>query len=232
VARTRFLRHRPGLWLVIVAIVAAIGVTLWWKMAHWHPALDEYPAQGVWLTGGEDSVDMPDLRQAGAGFVYVTASMGAVGSNPQFADTLDAARAAGLPVGAVHIYDPCRRADEQSGNFVTIVPRDRAMLAPAILLDGSGEACHPRVRPAELESELVTFLNQIEMHTGERAILAPTKRFEGRYHFGARATRKLWLMQDWLEPDYAGRPWELWTVNDAYRLPAVSGPVYWVVARP
>ena len=231
-ARAGLLRRRPGLWLVALALLACLLGALWWKLAHWAPSRADFPVQGVWLTGEEDAVSPAGLAREGARFAYVTASIGAKRRNAAFGATMEALREAGMQVGPVHRFDPCRPADGQSANFVTIVPRDPALLAPAVVLKGSGEDCSPRVRPAELESELVVFLNQIESHAGKRAILAPTAAFESEYGFGAKATRRLWLMRDFLEPGYAGRPWELWTANAARRVAPVDGPVAWLVARP
>ncbi|WP_156500409.1 glycoside hydrolase family 25 protein [Croceicoccus bisphenolivorans] len=225
-------RRRPGLWIVALVLLAAIAGGIWWKLAHWRPDRTDFPVQGVWLTGNEGAVSIPELPGDGASFAYVTASQGARGRNDGFTQTMEAARKAGMQVGAVHRYDPCVRADLQSANFVTVVPRDADLLAPAVLLDGSGEDCRPRVRSAELESELVVFLNQIEMHASKRAVLAPSASFEAEYHFGARAERKLWLARDWLQPEYAGRPWEMWTANSALHASTVDGSVHWVVARP
>lgn len=228
----RAFKHRPGLWLVALALIVAVVAGVWWKLAHWRPEAKDYPVQGLWLTGDEAEVSIAELPGEGASFVYVTASEGARVQNDGFTATVEAARKAGMQVGAVHRFDPCASADRQSANFVTVVPRDAAMLAPAVLLTGSGDDCRPRVRAEELESELVVFLNQIEMHAGQRAILAPDEAFEAQYHFGARAERGLWLASDWLKPDYAGRPWELWTANARLRIPATVGSVHWVVARP
>ncbi|RVQ66938.1 lysozyme [Croceicoccus ponticola] len=225
-------KHRPGLWLVALVLVLGIAGGLWWKLSHWRPDRTEMPVQGVWLTGDESAVSISELPGDGASFAYVTASIGAKGHNARFVDTVERARAAGMQAGAVHVYDPCIGADRQSANFVTMVPRDGDLLAPAVILRGSGENCRPRVRAEELESELVVFLNQIEMHAGKRAILAPSAAFEDAYHFGARSERRLWLARDWLQPDYAGRPWEMWTANSALRIAPVAGPVAWIAVRP
>ena len=36
----------------------------------------------------------------------------------------------------------------------------------------------------------------------------------------------------WREPTYAGRPWLLWTANEALTSEASEEPIGWVVARP
>ena len=88
------------------------------------------------------------------------------------------------------------RADRQAANFVTIVPRDASLLPPAIELDETADRCIPRVSEAEVESELTTFLNQVEGHVGKPAILKLSPEFEERYQISARIDRNLWLMRD------------------------------------
>jgi lysozyme len=106
------------------------------------------------------------------------------------------------------------------------------LLPPAIELDKLAEDCPDRVSEAAVESELTTFLNQIEGHSGQPALLKLSSAFEERYELAARMERNLWLARDWFQPDYAGRPWTLWTANSSYRNEASEDPVRWVVVQP
>jgi lysozyme len=112
------------------------------------------------------------------------------------------------------------------------VPRDKALLPPAILLDGDAEFCPTPVSEAAIQSELMTLVNQIEAHAGKPAILAPSADFERRYRVGGRIERNLWLARSLAEPSYAGRPWALWTANDRFQTQAAERPLRWVVALP
>jgi len=78
----------------------------------------------------------------------------------------------------------------------------------------------------------MTFLNQIEGHVGQSAVLKVAPEFEGRYHIASRLGRNLWLERDWLQPDYAGRPWTLWTANSSLSTAAGPLPLRWVVLQP
>ena len=149
-----------------------------------------------------------------------------------FVKNFEDARAAGMKVGAVHRYDPCQPAERQSANFVTVVPRDPAMLPAAVWLDQLADDCPIKVGDAAVESELTTFLNQIETHTGKAAVLKISRRFERRYKIAARVDRNVWLEQLRFAPDYAGRPWALWTANDRLVTEALEGGVRWVVVQP
>lgn len=196
------------------------------------PSRDDYPVQGAWLDAGDMPVNFHMLKQAGADFVYLTDGSGGSQRDPAFADNLTAAREQKLQVGAVHMYDPCSPADAQAANFVTTVPRDAKLLPPAIALDIDDKACRAPPDAAALDSELTTFLNQIERHTGKPAMLLLSRAFENRYHLAVRIDRNLWLEGSFLSPSYAGRPWVMWTASDDLRTPAADHALRWVVVRP
>jgi lysozyme len=172
------------------------------------------------------------LHAIGAQFVYLEASDGAAARDARFAANLERVRASGLQFGVVHRYDPCVPAERQAANFVTTVPRDDALLPPAIALDKLADGCADAVSEAAVESELTTFLNQVEGHVGKPSVLKVAPGFEARYHIAGHVERNLWLERDWFQPDYAGRPWTLWTANSSLRTEAGPEPVRWVVLQP
>lgn len=217
--------------LVLLVTLAGAG-WLWLHAVHWAPERAEFPAQGVEIGASDGEVDFTALRAIGANFVYLEASQGATARDPRFAENLDRIRASGLQFGAVHGYDPCVPAERQAANFVTTVPRDGGMLPPAIALTKLADACGDPSSEAALESELTTFLNQIEGHAGKPAVLMLAPAFEARYHIAARMERNLWLERDWFQPDYAGRPWTLWTANSARLTEAGDEPLRWAVLQP
>jgi lysozyme len=230
--RKRAIPIRWRIAATLLLVVLGVAGWQWWRFIHWTPPRDMFPVQGVLVGASDGRADFVALKAVGADFAYLEASVGATGRDPAFGRNLAAARASGLPVGVVHRYDPCVRADEQAANFVTIVPRDGDLLPPAIALDRTADACVPRVSEAEVESELTTFLNQVEGHVGKPAILALAPGFEARYGIAAKVERNLWLARDRFQPDYGGRPWTLWTANTFLRSAAADGAVRWVAAQP
>lgn len=217
--------------VVLLAVLLASGWG-WWSFAHWRPDPRKFPVQGVEIGAADGPVDFKAFHAIGARFVYLDASEGADRRDPAFDRNMAAVRGSGLQVGAVHRYDPCVPADRQAANFVTIVPRDPAMLPPAIELDAVADKCPTRVSEAAVESELTVFLNQIEGHVGKPAVLKVSRAFEQRYRIATQVERNLWLTRDWFQPDYGERPWTLWTANTRYRNQASEAPVRWVVLQP
>lgn len=220
-------------WLAALLLLVLMGGGwAWWHLRHWQPQRGTYPVQGVEIGATDDTVDWTALKAIGADFAYLDASASVFARDPAFAKHLDGARAAKLQVGAVHRYDPCQPAGPQAANFVTVVPRDAKMLPPAVELDQLADDCPVRVSDQAVESELMTFINQIETHTGKPVLLKITRRFERRYRIATQIDRNLWLVRDRFEPEYAGRPWTLWTANGALANEADDEPVRWVVVQP
>ncbi len=215
--------------LLLLALLA--GTFGWWHLRHWSPERSAWPIQGVEIGSDDGEVDWRAVKAIGADFAYIDASASAFARDPAFVQNLEEARAAKLKVGAVHRYDPCQPADKQAGNFVTVVPRDAALLPPAVELDRLADDCPIKVGDAAVESELMTFLNQVETHTGKPAMLKLSPGFEERYHIAAAIDRNLWLARDRFQPDYGGRPWMLWTANSALSNEAGVENLRWVVVQ-
>nr|WP_156135431.1 glycoside hydrolase family 25 protein [Novosphingobium malaysiense] len=218
-----------GLLLLIAMVSGAWG---WWQWHHWLPDRGTFPVQGVEIGADDGAVNWASLKAIGADFAYIDASASAFARDPRFVENFDAARAANMQVGAVHRYDPCQPAEKQAANFVTTVPRDASLLPPVVELDMLADDCPVRVSDAKVESELMTFLNQVETHAGKPVILKVTSRFEDRYGIAHKLDRNLWLVRDRFMPAYAGRPWTLWTANTSLANEIAQDGLRWIVVQP
>ena len=220
-------------WLGAALLLALVaGLAGWWHLRHWQPERGVYPIQGVQVGAEDGAVDWRAVKAIGADFAYIEASASAFARDPAFARNLEEARAARLQVGAVHRYDPCQPAERQAANFVTVVPREAALLPPAVELDLLADECPVKVSDARLESELMTFVNEVETHTGKAVLLKLSPHFEARFRMARAIDRNLWLTRDRFEPEYAGRPWTLWTANSALETEAGSESLRWLVVQP
>jgi lysozyme len=169
-ARKKSGRTRLRLMGAVLLVALIGGAWGWWHLRHWTPERANYPMQGIEMGSADGAVDWRAVKAIGADFAYLDASASAFAREGGFSDNLEAARTAGLRIGAVHRYDPCQPADKQAANFVTVVPRDAKLLPPVVELDRLGDDCPLKVTDAAIESELTTFLNQVETHTGKAAL--------------------------------------------------------------
>ncbi len=214
-----------------IALALLLGIyVLWNYAAGWAPSRDEYSVQGVVVGEANGKPEWAKLGATGVDFAYITASEGARGRDSQFEANLEGVQQAGIRYGALHHFDICRLASDQATLFMTTVPRSEQALPPAVQLDFS-DTCKGRPNRALILSELATFLNQIEVHSGTPAILLLTKDFEKEYNVSSAIDRTVWLEGNWFPPDYSARPWVMWTANTARRVDGLEGPVRWAVVR-
>lgn len=235
-ARGRKRKAGMGLWVfraaaLIVLVFVSFAAWFWWDMRSWRPDASLYPEQGAVIASGASDTKFETLAATGAGFVYLDLSAAGFAPDPGFAKRLAAAGKSDLKVGVAMPFDPCLRADEQSARFTRMVPRDDDLLPPAIALQRLGTGCVPAVSDAAVESELMTFINQIEMHAEKPVILRLGREFERHHEIARMIERDLWLKRDRARPDYASRPWLLWSANSQIVSEASKVPIEWVVVQ-
>ncbi len=195
----------------------------------WRPDRALYPVQGVALGADNGAIHWGRLRAAGADFAYLDATFGAARQDASYLANRDGARAAKMRFGAIHHYDLCALASDQAGNFDRLVPRDADALPAAVAIDYR-TGCDDRPTQAMLESELTAFLNQIEIHMGRKAILAPSPAIAADYDL-TTLKRPLWLQRSFRAPE-AGPAWRLWQASDRARIDGADGNVRWNVINP
>lgn len=209
----------------------AFAAWFWWDMRSWRPAEEAYPEQGAVIASGAVAIRFETIRALGGDFAYLQLAAHDGAPDAGFARRLADARRAGIKVGVIYPFDPCAKADPQSARFSLMVPRDADLLPPAIALSDLATNCEPEVSDAAVESELMTLVNQIEMHAGKPVILKLGPEFETRHNTANSLARDLWLMRDRARPDYAPRPWLLWSANSQLVSEASEEPVEWVVVQ-
>lgn len=214
---------------ILLAVLLGIFV-VWNYVVSWAPSRDEYKVQGIVVSATNGKPEWARLGATGVDFAYLTAVEGGRGRDTEFQANLEAVQQAGIRYGALHHFDICRLASDQATLFITTVPRSEKALPPAVQLDFT-ETCTSRPNRALILSELATFLNQIEAHSGSPAILLLTPEFEKEYRVSSAIDRTVWLEGNWFLPDYSARPWVMWTANTARHVDGVEGPVRWVVVR-
>ncbi|MDJ0979349.1 MAG: glycoside hydrolase family 25 protein [Erythrobacter sp.] len=203
----------------------------WFEMRTWRPDPELYPEQGAVVDSGVSGVRFETLKATGAAFVYLELGSARMPPDPGFRARLRAARDSGLKVGILQVFDPCQRADPQSALFTRMVARDLDLLPPAVALERLPKDCTPRVSQAAAKSEVLTLVNQIEMHSGQPVILKLGEAFEKRFQIAGALDRDLWLARDRLRPRYAQRPWLLWSANRQMVSQALAEPIEWVVVQ-
>ncbi len=217
--------------IAAVLLVALVGGSSFVLLRDWAPSRARYPLQGVTVSADSGEINWTAAKLSGVDFAYLVASSGGQDRDTSFAANLDGARAVGIRYGAIHRYNLCASATAQATAFISTVPRDAAMLPPVVAIAFS-PLCPARPSRDKLLAELNIFLNQIEMHSAKPAILRITRDVEAHYDLSSGINRTLWLEGDFLKPDYATRPFVLWTASTWKRVRGIMGPLEWDVVRP
>jgi lysozyme len=223
----QFKKFRMG--AIVLAVLLGMFV-LWRVVIGWAPSRDEYPVQGIVVDTSNGKPSWSMLAATGVDFAYLTATQGDKQRDPGFAENLEGVREAGIRYGALHKFDICRLASDQATLFITTVPRSPNALPPVVALDYS-KTCSSKPDRALILSEVSTFLSQIEAHSGTQAVLMLAKDFEEQYRISAAIDRNVWLERTWLLPDYAAKPWVMWTANPSRQMDGIDGSVRWAVVR-
>ncbi|HEU4960383.1 MAG TPA: GH25 family lysozyme [Sphingomonas sp.] len=214
--------------LVLALLLAAAA---WVYATGWAPGARAYAIQGVDVSEAQGGIVWTTLAARGADFAYLRATTGAHRRDARFAANWDAAAAAGLRRGAVHLWSFCADGTAQADNFVTTVPRTADSL-PAVLELAFSPDCAARPDRAALVEHVKRFLTIAETHTGEPMLIKITRPVERAYQLSAAIPRPLWEVRNFLAPDYATRPWRMWQASDMRRVDGVSGPIDWDVVAP
>ena len=216
----------------LIAIpLALLAVAAWIYLRGWAPSRDVYPMQGVSVGSGQGEINWSALARRDADFAYIRASAGAGWRDPAFAANWAGARGAGLRYGAQHDYSLCAAAGPQGTAFISTVPRDNGALPAVVRLD-LREDCAARPARATVLADLNTLLVLIEAHSGKPAIIRVSRAFNEAYDIGGGVNRTLWLEANLFPPDYAGRPWVMWTASTFRHVGGIDTAVEWNVVRP
>lgn len=217
--------------IITVLLLGAITTTALVLFARsWTPSRTHFPTQGLTLDAQSGDINWRMARAAGADFVYLLATSGASGRDPAFDRYLAGARQNDMRYGVIHRYDLCARASDQATSFIATVPRDGDMLPSAVALDFR-EGCKQRPNRDTLLAELNTFLNQIETHSAKPVLIRTSREFEAAYDIAGGINRTLWVEGDFFMPDYATRPWVMWSASTWKRVNGIEGPIEWNVVR-
>jgi lysozyme len=216
---------------VVALLGGALAFGLWLYARSWAPARSDYPVQGVAVDARDGAIDWGTLAAQGADFAYIGAAHGRERRDPSFARNWAGAKKAGMRFGAVIDFNLCRLASDQATTFVTTVPRDNGALPPVVRL-AFQPGCTARPGRDTLLSELNTLVNLVEAHSGKPVLLSIAPDFDARYDIGSGINRTLWLEGNFFPPDYASRPWVMWTASDMRHIDGIEGPVRWTVVTP
>lgn len=208
---------------VVLALVAAVLAFSGWRwFREYRPDPARYPLRGIDVSHHQGRIDWPRVAADDVAFAYLKATEGGDYRDDAFARNWDAARAAGLAVGAYHFFTFCRPGAEQADNVLATVPAAADALPLVVDLEFGGN-CGRVPAPADLRGELDAFLARVEPARGRRVAFYVTAEFLDAYG-AALPPRALWRRSLLREPEPLAR-WVLWQYHNRGRVDGIDGPV-------
>jgi len=207
--------------LAAVFLALAFGAESFVRPRAFPPDRAEFPMRGIDVSHHQGRIDWQRVAADDVAFAIIKATEGGDHVDDAFAENLRGARAAGLAVGAYHFFTFCRPGADQASNFIATVPRGERLLPPVVDIELHGN-CPRRPSPAELNAELLAFLEPVEAAFGKPAIIYITDEMAPTYaaHLPARLR---WLRS--LKGPLGEDDWVYWQYRDTGRVDGVEGDV-------
>lgn len=178
---------------------------------------------GVDLSKWQGEVDFGRIKQAGNAYVFIKATQGATGADPNYARNIGDARAAGLAAGSYHFYMTDDSAETQFAQFAKTASIQSGDLPPVVDIETLSSNSLP-----DLATEVVRFLNMLEQQYGTKPIIYTGKNFANDYLKGF-ADYPLWLAEynndqaPQLPLDWTA--WTFWQYSQGGSVAGVAGQV-------
>lgn len=214
-------RHVVVRTLLVVAVLAGAIVALWiWGIPRYRPEVKFNQTYGIDTSEATGPVDWQLVASDDIGFVLHEATNGADGVDTSFATNWEASKAAGLRVGAVHIFSMCSPGGAQAQQFLSVAVPDLEDIPPAVVFD-ERTGCTSEISPGQALSEVEDFLAMVE-ERHERQVLMYIDGDFG-YLTELETVRRAWRRSLFRSPD--GGDWTVWQLHNRPLIAGIGGPV-------
>ena len=218
---------------IAVAIIAVtgllvIGLASWRALRVREPHADvdrgRYPIEGIDISAHNGVVCFDSLAAAGIDFVYLKASEGVSFRDQSFIRNFEAARKAGLAIGAYHFFRFDCDGAMQSVNFLKAIGDLKPDLPLAIDVEEWRNA------PGETTSivrERLEVLVALLRAQGYQVMIYTNKQGHARFvrdGFKAHDVPEIWICP-YTNPPLGHEKWRLWQHSHLGRLPGIRGNV-------
>ena len=167
-----------------------------------------------------EAVKATDKQEYPIRFVFMKATEGGDYKDKRFDENFRQAREVGLVRGAYHFYNPNSDPIRQADFFISQVKLEKGDLAPVLDIERK-----PRGK-AQLQADLVKFLNRLEQHYGVKPIIYTSYKYMTRYLDTPEfAQYPLWIAHYYVDTlSYEGA-WQFWQHTDYGTVPGIDESV-------
>ena len=178
--------------------------------------MSETPLQGIDVSHYQGSIDWQQVVQAGIQFVFVKATQGITYVDPQFQTNWQGAKAAGLPRGAYHFFEPDDDPGLQFQNFLAALGDDPGELPPVLDVEAHGDA-------AQILAGVQTWIALAEAALGRQVILYTSPGYWKNLGAPGLPGQPLWIAEYGVSAPKVPDGWTDWTLWQHSQSGTVAG---------
>lgn len=226
----RYMKNKAGTIAVIIVSVTALLIAavmvrrmMLYGDRHIDVSRARYPVKGIDISSHNGYIDFEAVAADSVDFVYIKASEGETFRDPKFADNYEAARRAGLIVGAYHFFRFDCEGWRQGRNLLSATDGAALRLPLAIDVEEWG---NPDIRQTDaIVQNLRTMVDYLRA-CGHRVIIYTNKNGYRRLVRDRFGDVGLWLCSFSGEPSYGrGAVWTLWQHSHRAAVRGINGDV-------
>jgi lysozyme len=221
-------------WVALLIVVALLCFLAYCGMRVWHfyravngeippetPSAEEYPVRGVDISFYQGEIDWSELAEDDhVTFAFIKATEGSSHQDERFLENWNAARSAGVYVGAYHFVSFESSGETQAENFISLVPKQANSLPPVLDLELYSEEtmANPPSR-ADVHEILDAMMEKLEEYYGVKPILYTSSNVYVKYLLGSYWGYDIWMSNTSCEPLIR---WTFWQYSYEGYLPGFA----------
>jgi lysozyme len=179
--------------------------------------------RGIDVSKYQGTIDWGRVATAGLAFVFIKASQGITGVDPELSANWSGAQTAGLLRGVYHFFQPGDDPAQQAEHFLATSPLGARDLPPVLDIETAGS-----LHPSEIVQGVETWLPKVQEATGRTPIIYTSPGFWktlGATQFGRYP---LWIAEYGVSTPIVPAGWSRWTFwqySESGTVPGIQGAV-------
>jgi len=163
---------------------------------------------GLDVSHFQETIDWPQVVQAGYAFAFIKATDGITYVDPLFATNWEGAKSAGLLRGAYHFFEADDDPQQQAENFLNTVALEPGDLPP--VLDVESSSTSSEVPTATVVERVAAWLQAVEQATGCTPILYTDASYWNSLATGQFSGYPLWIAEYGVASPTLPKGWTSW----------------------
>ena len=181
-------------------------------------------AHGIDLSHHQGEIDWSKLPSSDISFAYIKATEGGNFIDPHFKKNWQAAKEAGLIVGAYHFFRICKPGAIQADNFLAIVPSEPGQLPPVIDVEHEGP-CNAADVPADIGQQIIMMAQRVETKAGCKPVIYASATYEANLIATMDRDQSYWVRSLSWPPSFQNRNWLFWQYTATGKLNGIKADV-------